>query len=129
MDRIDIHVEVPAVPYKDLRGESNAESSEVIGARVNAARTRQLKRFKRTKIYCNTQMINRHIKKHCKIDEASCDILESAIDKLGLSARAYNRILKIARTIADLDDASDISVDHIAEAVQYRSLDRDKRLY
>ncbi|MGA9179112.1 MAG: ATP-dependent protease, partial [Desulfobacterales bacterium] len=65
----------------------------------------------------------------CRIDEASCDLLESAIDKLGLSARAYNRILKIARTIADLDDAYDISVDHIAEAVQYRSLDRGKRLY
>ena len=74
-------------------------------------------------------MINRHIKKHCGIDEDSCDLLESAIDKLGLSARAYNRILKIARTIADLDDASDIGVDHIAEAVQYRSLDRGKRLY
>jgi magnesium chelatase family protein len=128
MDRIDIHVEVPAVPYKDLMGESNAESSEVIGARVTAARERQAERFKRTKIYCNAQMINRHIKKHCRIDEASCDLLENAIDKLGLSARAYNRILKIARTIADLDDASDISVDHIAEAVQYRSLDRGKRL-
>jgi len=128
MDRIDIHVEVPAVLYKDLMGESDSESSEVIGARVAAARAHQLERFKRTKIYCNAQMINRHIKKHCKIDEASCDLLESAIDKLGLSARAYNRILKIARTIADLDDAPDISVDHIAEAVQYRSLDRGKRL-
>ena len=128
MDRIDIHVEVPAVPYKDLIGEFNAESSEVIGARVKAARARQFERLKRTKIYCNAQMINRHIKKHCRIDEASCDLLESAIDKLGLSARAYNRILKIARTIADLDDASDISVNHIAEAVQYRSLDRGKRL-
>jgi magnesium chelatase family protein len=128
MDRIDIHVEVPTVSYKDLIEESNAESSEVIGARVTAARARQLERFKRTKIYCNAQMINRHIKKHCRIDEASCDLLESAIDKLGLSARAYNRILKIARTIADLDDASDIGVDHIAEAVQYRSLDRGKRL-
>jgi len=129
MDRIDIHVEVPAVPYRDLIGESNSESSEIIGARVTAARARQFERFKRIKIYCNAQMINRHIKKHCRIDEASCDLLESAIDKLGLSARAYNRILKIARTIADLDDASDISVDHIAEAVQYRSLDREKRLY
>ena len=129
MDRIDIHVEVPAVPYKDLIGESDSESSEIIAARVTAARARQSERFKRTKIYCNAQMINRHIKKHCKIDEASCDLLESAIDKLGLSARAYNRILKIARTIADLDDTSDISVDHIAEAVQYRSLDRGKRLY
>ena len=129
MDRIDIHVEVPAVPYKDLMGESDSESSEVIGARVTAARARQFDRFKRTKIYCNAQMINRHIKKHCRIDEASCDLLENAIDKLGLSARGYNRILKIARTIADLDDAPDISVDHIAEAVQYRSLDRGKRLY
>jgi len=129
MDRIDIHVEVPAVPYRDLIGESNSESSEIIGARVTAARARQFERFKRTKIYCNAQMINRHIKKHCRIDEASCDLLESAIDKLGLSARAYNRILKIARTIADLADAFDISVDHIAEAVQYRSLDRGKRLY
>ena len=129
MDRIDIHVEVPAVLYKDLMGESDSESSEVIGARVAAARAHQLERFKRTKIYCNAQMINRHIKKHCRIDEVSCDLLESAIDKLGLSARAYNRILKIARTIADLDDASDIGVDHIAEAVQYRSLDRGKRLY
>ena len=128
MDRIDIHVEVPAVPYKDLMGESDSESSEVIGARVTAARARQFDRFKRTKIYCNAQMINRHIKKHCRIDEASCDLLENAIDKLGLSARGYNRILKIARTIADLDDAPDISVDHIAEAVQYRSLDRGKRL-
>jgi len=128
MDRIDIHVEVPAVPYRDLIGESNSESSEIIGARVTAARARQFERFKRTKIYCNAQMINRHIKKHCRIDDASCDLLESAIDKLGLSARAFNRILKIARTIADLDDVSDISLDHIAEAVQYRSLDRGKHL-
>jgi len=72
-------------------------------------------------------MISRHIKKHCKINEASCNILESAIDKLGLSARAYNRILKIARTIADLEGESDIRVDHISEAVQYRNLDRGKR--
>ena len=73
-------------------------------------------------------MINRHIKKHCKIDNASAELLETAIDKLGLSARAYNRILKIARTIADLDDSPDIKVDHISEAVQYRTLDRGKRL-
>lgn len=128
MDRIDIHVEVPAVPYKDLIGEVHAESSEEIRTRVAAARERQFERFKRTKIYCNAQMINRHIKKHCKVDAASADILESAIDKLGLSARAYNRILKIARTIADLEGASDIQIDHISEAVQYRTLDRGKRL-
>ncbi len=128
MDRIDIHVEVPAVPYKDLMAQSNAESSEIVRSRVAAARERQFERFKRTKIHCNAQMINRHIKKHCKIDSASADILEAAIDKLGLSARAYNRILKIARTIADLDGASDITVEHISEAVQYRSLDRGKRM-
>jgi magnesium chelatase family protein len=129
MDRIDIHVEVPAVPYKDLIGAADAEPSEVIRSRVAAARERQFERFKRTKIYCNAQMINRHIKKYCRIDGASCDLLESAVDKLGLSARAYNRILKIARTIADLEGASDIAMAHIAEAIQYRSLDRGKRLF
>ncbi len=128
MDRIDIHVEVPAVPYKDLIGAADAEPSEVIRSRVAAARERQFQRFKRTKIYCNAQMVNRHIKKHCRIDSASCDLLENAVDKLGLSARAYNRILKIARTIADLDGATDITMEHIAEAIQYRSLDRGKRL-
>ena len=128
MDRIDIHVEVPAVPYKDLIGAADAEASAVIRSRVAAARDRQFQRFKRTKIYCNAQMVNRHIKKYCRIDSASCDLLESAVDKLGLSARAYNRILKIARTIADLDGASDITMEHIAEAIQYRSLDRGKRL-
>ena len=128
MDRIDIHVEVPAVPYKDLIGAADAESSEIIRSRVADARERQFERFKRTKIYCNAQMINRHIKKHCRIDSASCDLLESAVDKLGFSARAYNRILKISRTIADLDGAADIAMEHIAEAIQYRSLDRGKRL-
>jgi len=127
MDRIDIHVEVPAVPYKDLMGEPNAESSEDIGKRVIAARNIQSERFKRTKLHSNTQMTSRHIKKYCKIDDASCDLLESAIDKLGLSARAYNRILKISRTIADLDGESHIQIDHISEAIQYRTLDRGKR--
>lgn len=127
MDRIDIHVEVPAVPYKDLSGESWAESSEDIMKRVLASRLIQSKRFVRTKIFCNAQMNNRHIKKHCKIDDMSCSLLEAAIDKFGLSARAYNRILKIARTIADLDGEKDIQIDHISEAIQYRSLDRNRR--
>ncbi|MEA3429270.1 MAG: YifB family Mg chelatase-like AAA ATPase [Thermodesulfobacteriota bacterium] len=125
MDRIDIHVEVPAVPYKDLSGESCAESSEDIMKRVLASRLIQSKRFVRTKIFCNAQMKNRHIKKYCRIDDASCSLLEAAIDKFGLSARAYNRILKIARTIADLDGEKDIQIDHISEAIQYRSLDRN----
>ena len=128
MDRIDIHVEVPAVPYKDLRKQEDAESSESVRMRVNAAREIQTQRFVRTKIYANAQMSSRHIKKHCIINEDSAALLESAIDKLGLSARAYNRILKIARTIADLEGVSDIQSTHIAEAIQYRNLDRGKTI-
>jgi magnesium chelatase family protein len=124
LDRIDLHVDVPAVPYKDLMRESNAESSAKIRKRVAASRANQSERFARTKIYCNAQMSSRHIKKHCQIDEASRNLLESAIDKLGLSARAFNRILKIARTIADLQAEPNLQVDHISEAIQYRNLDR-----
>jgi magnesium chelatase family protein len=128
LDRIDIHVEVPAVPYKDLMRESNAEPSADIQNRVAAARALQSLRFARTKIFCNAQMNSRHIKKYCKIDDASRSLLESAIDKLGLSARAFNRILKIARTIGDLEAKPKIQVDHISEAIQYRNLDRGSRL-
>ncbi len=127
LDRMDIHIEVPAVPHKELMNEGHAESSQEIRKRVMAARHIQIKRFARTQIYCNAQMGSRHIKKHCRIDNTSSALLESAIDKLGLSARAYNRILKIARTIADLKGQSDIQVDHISEAIQYRSLDRNKQ--
>ena len=108
-------------------GGTAAEPSKEIRKRMAAARSVQSERFKRTKIYCNAQMINRHIKKHCQIDEPSGNLLENAIDKLGLSARAYNRILKISRTIADLEGEPDIKVDHISEAIQYRTLDRGKR--
>jgi len=128
LDRIDIHVEVPAVPYKDLRGEGGAESSEDIRNRATAARVIQAGRFAKTKIHANAQMSSRHIKKYCKIDDDSAALLESAIDKLGLSARAYNRILKISRTIADLEAVTDIQSAHIAEAIQYRTLDRGKNM-
>ncbi len=128
LDRIDMHVEVPAVPYKDLMQDHIAEDSEIIRQRVAAAREIQSNRLSRTKIFCNAQMSSRHIKKHCQVDDASCRLLESAIDKLGLSARAYNRILKIARTIADLEKSTDISVVHISEAIQYRNLDRGKQI-
>jgi len=124
LDRIDIHVEVPAVPYKDLMTNAIAEASSTIGERVAAARSIQSGRFSRANIYCNAQMSSRHIKTHCKIDDASRRLLEAAIDKLGLSARAFNRVLKIARTIADLAAEPTIQVDHISEAIQYRSLDR-----
>ncbi len=130
LDRIDIHVEVPAVPYKDLMQEEKAEASHTIQRRVAAARILQSRRFKRTKVYCNAQMSSRHIKKaHCRIDPASRTLLESAIDKFGLSARAFNRILKISRTIADLAAAVDIESSHVAEAIQYRTLDRRKTTF
>jgi len=127
LDRIDMHVEVPAVPYRDLMQEHAAEGSEIIRKRIARARAIQSKRLSRTKIFCNARMSSRHIKNHCRIDEASCRLLESAIDKLGLSARAYNRILKIARTIADLEQSTDIRTQHISEAIQYRNLDRGRQ--
>ncbi len=127
LDRIDIHVEVPAVAYKDLMGKTNSESSAAIRERVVSARRIQLQRFKRAKIYCNAQMASRHIRAHCPIGEDANAVLEAAIDRLGLSARAYNRILKISRTIADLESAPDIQVHHVTEAVQYRSLDRSRQ--
>ncbi|NWF57586.1 MAG: YifB family Mg chelatase-like AAA ATPase [Syntrophaceae bacterium] len=124
MDRIDIHVEVPAVKYRDLTGEVSGEDSEKIKTRVNKARAVQRERFAGKKIYSNAQMTSRHLKKYCQIGENSKTLLEQAIDKLGLSARAYTRILKIARTIADLEGVEAISAHHISEAIQYRSLDR-----
>ncbi len=124
MDRIDIHVDVPAVSYKDLASQNDAETSADIRKRMNLARAVQSERLKRTKIHCNAQMNNRQIKKYCPVDRDSHSLLEAAIDKLGLSARAFNRILKIARTIADLEQTPDIAAHHVSEAIQYRSLDR-----
>jgi magnesium chelatase family protein len=125
MDRIDIHIEVPAVKYKDLTARDSGEPSRVLKERINRARRIQSQRFKGSKIHCNAQMTNRHIKKFCSIDDASQRLLETAIDKLGLSARAYTRILKVGRTIADLAGEETISSAHISEAIQYRSLDRN----
>ncbi len=126
MDRIDIHVEVPAVPYKDLVGTVTAEPSSTIRERVSAAREIQADRFSRTKIHWNAQMASRHIRKWCAVDPPSARLLETAVDKLGLSARAYNRVLKIARTIADLEGVEAIAAHHVSEAIQYRSLDRSR---
>ncbi|WP_373498177.1 YifB family Mg chelatase-like AAA ATPase [Desulfococcus sp.] len=127
LDRIDIHVEVPAVPYQELAAGTPAESSPAIRRRVSAARTLQTRRFSRANIHCNAQMGSRHIRKHCAIDKASADLLATAVSRLGLSARAYNRILKISRTIADLDGSETVRIDHLSEAIQYRSLDRRGR--
>lgn len=126
LDRIDIHVDVPAVPYKELMGKISGEPSANVRKRVSAARKIQSERLAGAEIYCNAQMSNRHIRNYCEIDDASVTLLEAAVDKLGLSARAYNRILKISRTIADLEGESNIRVHHISEAVQYRNLDRGK---
>jgi magnesium chelatase family protein len=125
MDRIDIHIQVPAVKYRDLASRDSGDSSRDIKKRIDSARNIQLERFKGMKIYCNAQMTNRHIKKYCQIDDASQKLLELAIDKFGLSARAYTRILKVARTIAGLEGQENIQPAHLSEAIQYRTLDRN----
>lgn len=125
LDRIDIHIEVPAVPYKELSTEYSGEKSEDIRKRVVAARAIQLERFRNDKkIYSNGQMKTRHIKKYCTLQSEAQSILDTAMHKLGLSARAYTRILKLSRTIADLEASEQIQSHHISEAIQYRTLDR-----
>jgi magnesium chelatase family protein len=124
LDRIDIHIEVPAVPYKELSTEYSGERSDAIRQRVITARDIQLERFKKDKIYSNGQMKTRHIKKYCKFKPDAQSLLENAMQKLGLSARAYTRILKLSRTIADLESSEEIQSHHVSEAIQYRTLDR-----
>jgi magnesium chelatase family protein len=124
LDRIDIHIEVPTVKYRELIGRSSGETSHSIRERVNQARDRQLTRFRATRLYCNAQMGARELHSWCEVDSAGERLLELAVNRLGLSARAYTRILKVARTIADLDDGGHIQPHHLSEAIQYRSLDR-----
>ncbi len=124
LDRIDIHVEVPAVKYEELSGIPTGEKSKDIRKRVNESRDLQLQRFAHENIFSNSQMNPKQIRKYCQLDAESKDILKRAMDKMGLSARAYDRILKVSRTIADLEGCKNIEVNHISEAVQYRSLDR-----
>jgi magnesium chelatase family protein len=125
LDRIDIHVSVPSVKVKELSSSTRGEHSEKIRKRVNRARERQLERFKDEEdIYSNAQMESRDTRKYCKLEDKSQSLLALAIKRQGLSARAYDRILKVSRTIADLDDSDSIKTGHVAEAIHYRSLDR-----
>lgn len=124
LDRLDIHIEVPQVNFEDLSDNTASESSELIRARVNTARRIQVKRFEGTGISSNAQMTAEMTRKYCILTEPASMILKKSFDNLGLSARAYDKILRVARTIADLDGAEKIDVKHISEALQYRSLDR-----
>ena len=126
LDRIDIHIEVPAVKYKELSTKAKSESSDAIRERVIAARQIQIQRFKEIPyIYNNGDMGSKEVRSYCKLDSAGEELLKMAMTKLGLSARAYDRILKVSRTIADLDQSEKILPQHVSEAIQYRSLDRE----
>src|SRR5918999_2181477 len=125
LDRIDLHLEVPPVQYRELASTVPEESSAAIRARINAARALQQQRYAADGLFCNAQMLPTHTRTFCRLDVGGRQLLESAMGRLGLSARGYDRVLKVARTIADLAGAEAIGAEHVAEAVQYRSLDRE----
>ena len=125
MDRIDLHVEVTPVDFEDMSAERTGETSADVRERVVASRQRQEDRFDESDPHCNAQMGAQAVQSHCQVDEAGMNMLQTATDRLGLSARGYTRILKVARTIADLEEASKIQPEHVSEAIQYRSLDRE----
>ena len=124
LDRIDLHIDVPRVAHKDLADPVDAEPSEAIRARVESARALQRQRLAPYRLHCNAQMQARHIRKFCSVDAQGQKLLEMVTDRFGFSARTYSRILKVARTIADLAGSEQIEQPHLAEAIQYRSLDR-----
>lgn len=126
MDRIDLHLEVSSVPFEELRDRNDGESSKAIRDRVITARSIQNKRYQELEgVFCNAQLEPKQMKVWCVVDEMGEQLLKNAVERLGFSARSYNRILKVARTIADLEASKKIKSNHIAEAIQYRSLDRD----
>jgi magnesium chelatase family protein len=125
MDRIDIQIEVPAVLFTELADKEKGEVSEIVRQRVQFARKIQLDRYNlKDGIFANSQMESNDLRKYCKLESKSANLLKTAMEKLGLSARAYDCILKVSRTIADLDEQKQIQSNHISEAIQYRSLDR-----
>jgi len=126
LDRIDLHIEVTPVPFSELSRQQSTEHSVEIRNRVIKARDIQIARYAaEADIHCNAHMRSKDLKAYCRLNEAGAQLLKNAMERLGLSARAYDRILKVARTIADLDASSNIETNHVAEAIQYRSLDRD----
>jgi len=125
MDRIDLHVEVAPVDFDEMNAERGGESSATVRERVVRARAQQENRFDESGPHCNAQMGAQGVQAHCDLNEAGTNLLRTATDRLGLSARGYTRILKVARTVADLEESSQICPNHVSEAIQYRSLDRD----
>ena len=125
LDRIDLHIEAPALSIAELRNDQAGESSTVIRSRIEQARARQRVRFQGSPVNANARMSPLQLRKYCTLDPRLGDLLQQAMEQLSLSARAYDRILKVARTIADLADASRIESPHLLEAIQYRSLDRN----
>jgi magnesium chelatase family protein len=125
LDRIDLHIEVPAVKFRDITAERTGESSAQIRERVMAARQRQQARFAgKPRITCNARMGSKEIQQHCALDEATLELLKMAMAEMNFSARAYDRILKVARTIADLAGSEKLTAEFVSEAVQFRTLDR-----
>ena len=127
LDRIDIVVEVPAVHFEDLRARAEAEPSAEVKKRVDAARKRQLQRFGTSAGMCNARMGPGEMRKYCELDEVSAELMKQAFEAMGLTARSYDRILKVARTVADLDGSEEIQAQHIAEAIQYRAVNLGNR--
>jgi magnesium chelatase family protein len=125
LDRIDLHVDVPEVKYRELTASATGEPSRTVADRVAKARQLQLERYQTLGIFCNAQMEPKELRAFCKLGKEAKAYLEQAIEKLGLSARAYDRILKVSRTIADLEGRTRVSCNHVGEAIQYRTLDRN----
>jgi len=124
LDRIDMHIEVPSVPFQELSGSADGTSSALMREQVNRAREAQKQRFGADSHRLNGRMTSRQLRRHCVLDEEGRNLLKNAMEDLGLSARAHDRILRVARTIADLEGSSDIRPSHLSEAINYRSLDR-----
>jgi len=125
LDRVDLHIEVPPVQFREIASDRVGESSNAIRERVVAARRRQQQRFKdRPRTTCNARMNARELKQYCRLDPGTLDLLKFAMADLNLSARAFDRVLKVSRTIADLAGLESIAAEHVSEAIQYRSLDR-----